>query len=129
MTARNFSTAGVGLARRNMSNAVPFILAARKPNRPLPTLSLRVPVTSANRSYLRELRHAEMRAWQNRRACHRPTSSSDVVSSLQREQRDLYTFGFIVALTMTLAGIVLAQSPHVTQQCAHWLNLVRQFLG
>ena len=42
--------------------AVPFVLAARRPNRPLPMISLRVPVTPANRNYLRELRHAELRA-------------------------------------------------------------------
>lgn len=36
-----------------------------KPARPIPALSLRVPVTPQNRKVLRDLRQAEMLAWNN----------------------------------------------------------------
>jgi len=56
MTTENSSVTGNGLVRHNAASAVPFVLAVRKPNRPLPTTSLCVPVAPANRRYLRELR-------------------------------------------------------------------------
>jgi len=129
MTTANYSVTGNNLGRRNPSRALPFILAARKPNRPLPMISLRVPVTPANRNYLRELRHAELRAWQNTSPNRRLASTRTAVSNAQREQRDLYVFGLIVAMTLTLAGVLLAQSPTATQRVAHWVNVVRNVLG
>ena len=129
MITANISATGNSLTRGNTSRALPFILAARKPNRPLPIISLRVPVTPANRNYLRELRNAEMRAWQNTGANRRLFPTRDVVSNAQNEQRDLYSFGLIVALTSVLAVIVLAQSPSTSQRVAHWVSVVRHVLG
>jgi len=128
MITANISVTGNGLTRRNTSRAVPFILAARRPNRPRPVISLRVPVTPANRNYLRDLRNAELRAWQNT-GHSRLSSTRTVVSNAQREQRDLYVFGLIVAMTLTLAGVLLAQSPSAAQRVAHWMSLVRHVLG
>ena len=129
MTTANLSVIDNSLARRNASRAVPFVLAVHKPNRPLPMMSLRVPVTAANRRYLRDLRNAEMRAWQNVRTDKRVTVTGELVPNAQREQRDLYVFGLIVVLTIALAGVVLAHSPGFAQQCAHWVSVVRQALG
>src|SRR5262245_20951766 len=98
MTTANISVTGNSLTRGNTSRALPFILAARKPNRPLPMISLSVPVTPGNRRYLRELRDAEMRAWQNTGASRRRSSTLDIVSNAQQERRDLYSFGLIVVL-------------------------------
>jgi len=129
MTTANISVTGNSLTRGNTSRALPFILAARKLNRPLPMISLRVPVTPANRGYLRELRHAEMRAWQNTGASRRRSPTRDVVVNAHHEQRDLYSFGLIVALTLALTVVVLAQSPHTSQRVAHWVSIVRNALG
>lgn len=92
-------------------------------------ISLRVPVTPENRRYLRELRDAEMRVWRNTGASRRRSSTLDLVSNAQREQRDLYSFALIVALTAVLAIIVLAQSPSASQRMAHWVSVVRNVLG
>ena len=129
MTTANISTTGNSLTRGNTSRALPFILAARKASRPLPMISLRVPVTPENRRYLRELRDAEMRAWQTTGSTRRRTSTLDPMRNAQHEQRDLYSFGLIVALTMVLAAIVLAQSPSASQRVAHWANVVRHVFG
>jgi hypothetical protein len=129
MTTVNLASPGGRLVRRNPTRAVPFVLAARKPHRPLPLISLRVPVTPANRNYLRELRDAELRAWQNGGQRGRPMPARDRAVESPREQRDLFVFGLIVALAMVLAGILFGHSSQVTQQCAHWVDRVRQFLG
>jgi hypothetical protein len=129
MTTANISVTANSLTRGNTSRALPFMLAARKPNRPLPLISLRVPVTPENRRYLRELRDAEMRAWQNTGTARRRASTLNVVSNAQHEKRDLYSFGLVVALTMALAAVVLAQSPGTSQRIAHWVSAVRQVLG
>ena len=126
MPTTNFLINSNGPTRRNTSRALPFILAARKPNRPLPMISLRVPVTPANRNYLRELRNAELRAWQSTR---RLPPLRTAAANARREQRDLYMFGLIVAMTLTLTGVILAQSPGATQRVAHWVNVVRNVLG
>lgn len=125
MTTVNLSAPGGLLVRRDTARAVPFVLAARKPHRPLPPISLRVPVTPANRNYLRELRDAELRAWQNPGSARRRASTLDVVSSAPPGQRDLYSFGLIVALSLALAAILLAQSPGTSQHLAHWMNIFR----
>jgi hypothetical protein len=70
-----------------------------------------------------------MRAWQNTGAARRRSSTLDVVSNAHREQRDLYAFGLIVALTLTLAGVMLAQSAGAAQRVAHWVSIVRTVLG
>ena len=129
MTAANLLVTGNSLGRHSASRAVPFVLAARKSTRPRPMISLRVPVTPANRNYLRNLRNAEMRAWQTTGSTRRRSSTLDVVSSAQREQRDLYVFGLIVALTMALAAALLAQSPGTSQCLAYWVNAVRHCLA
>lgn len=129
MRAVNLPTAGIGLVRRNASQTLPFVMAARKSNRPLPAISLRVPVTPANRNYLRQLRNDEMRAWQNNDLNRRHASTLDVASSPQREQRDLYVFGVIVALTLALVVVLLAQSPGASQRLAHWVSAVRHVLS
>jgi hypothetical protein len=125
MTTVEHSSPGDRLVRRDPARAVPFVLAVRKPNRPLPIVSLRVPVTPANRNYLRELRDAELRAWQNTGSARRRSSTLDVVSNERHGQRDLYAFGLIVALTLALAAVLLAQSPSTSQRLAHWVNIVR----
>jgi hypothetical protein len=127
MPTATLSAPIAAVAPRTVARPVPFLLAARELNRPRPLSSLRVPVTPANRSYLRRLRHAELRAWQRTDPPARPARES--AADLHREQRDLYSFGLIVALTLTLAGVVLAQSSAVTQQCAHMVSFVRQLLG
>ena len=86
-------------------------------------------MTPGNRRYLRELRDAEMRAWQNTGAARRRNSTLDVVSRAQREKRELYTFGLIVVLTVALAAVVLAQSPGTSQRISHWVTAVRLALG
>jgi hypothetical protein len=129
MITADISVTGNRLTRSNTSRALPFLLAPRKPNRPLPVLSLRVPVAPGNRRYLRELRDAEMRAWQNTGAVRRRSSMLDVVSKAQPDKRDLYSFGLIVALTLLLAVVVLAQSPGSSQRIAHWVNALRHALG
>jgi hypothetical protein len=129
MTTANLTVTGNGLTRGNSSRALRFILSARKPSRPLPIASLRVPVTPENRNYLRELRHAEMRAWQNSGATRRRSSTLDAAAVAKREQRDLYVFGAIVAMTLTLAAVILAQSPAATQRAVHWVSAVRNLLG
>jgi hypothetical protein len=129
MTTENLFTTGNSLVRRITPRAVPFVLAARKPNRPLPTTSLRVPVTPANRNYLRDLRHAELRAWQNGGPRQRTNPIRERVVDAPSEPRDLFVFGLIVALAMALAGVLLSRSPNVTPQCAHWVERVRQILG
>ncbi|HEX5222427.1 MAG TPA: hypothetical protein VFZ59_22930 [Verrucomicrobiae bacterium] len=129
MTTAKFSVSGNSLTRSNTSRALPFIVAARKPNRPLPMISLRVPVTPENRRYLRELRDAELRAWKNTGATRRRSSTLDVGSQVGNERRDLFAFGLIVALTAALAAVVLAQSPNASQRIAHWVSAVRQVLG
>jgi len=129
MTTENSSVTGNGLVRHNAASAVPFVLAVRKPNRPLPTTSLCVPVAPANRRYLRELRNAEMRAWQSVRSGQRVAAVRQLVSNAEREQRDLCVFGLIVALTMTLAVVALTHSPSAMQQCARWVNVMRHALG
>ena len=129
MTTANISVTGNSLTRGNTSRALPFVLAARKPNRPLPMISLRVPVTPENRRYLRELRDAEMRAWQTTGSIRRRSSTLDVMSNAQHEKRDLYSFSLIVVLTMALAVVVLAQSPATSQRIAHWVSAVQHILG
>jgi hypothetical protein len=129
MITASISITGNSLTRGNTSRALAFILAARKPARPLPALSLRVPVTPRNRRYLRELRDAEMRAWQNTGAARRRSSTLDVMSKAPNERRDLFSFGLIVALTFALAAVGLTQSPGTSQRVAHWVSLVRQVLG
>ena len=129
MITANISTTGNSLTRSSTSRALPFTLMARKPNRPLPEISLRVPVTPANRRYLRELRDAEMRAWRNTGAARRRASTLDAVSQAQQEKRDLYSFGLIVVLTCALTAVVLAHSPGTSQRIAHWVSAVRHVLG
>jgi hypothetical protein len=129
MTTANISITGNSLTRGNASRALPFTLVARKPNRSLPVISLQVPVTPQNRRYLRELRDAEMRAWQNTGAARRRSSTLDIVSKAQHEKRELYSFGLIVVLTVALAAVVLAQSPGTSQRIAHWMSAVRNVLG
>jgi len=129
MSTESISVTGNSLTRGNTSRALPFILAARKANRNLPMISLRVPVTPENRRYLRELRDAEMRAWRNTGAARRRSPTLDVGSNAQNEQRDLYSFALIVALTLALAAIVLAQSPSASQRVARWVSVVRHVLG
>jgi hypothetical protein len=92
-------------------------------------ISLRVPVTPANRSYLRELRHAEMRAWQNPSATARRSATREVVPNAQNQQADFYSFSLIVVLTLALSAIVIAQSPGTSQRVAHWVSIVRNVLG
>ena len=129
MTTANISSTGNSLTRGNTSRALPFLLAARKTNRPLPVISLRVPVTPGNRRYLRELRDAEMRAWQNTGSTRRRSSTLDVVVSAQNERRELYSFGLIVVLTVVLAATLLARSPSASQRMTQWVSMVRHVLG
>jgi hypothetical protein len=86
-------------------------------------------VTPANRNYLRKLRNDEMRAWHSVPVSRQTSSAHTQVADLRREQKDLYTFGLIVTLTMALAGVALAHSTGVTQQCAHLVSYVRHLIG
>ena len=129
MTTANIPVTSNRLTRGNPARALPFVLAARKPSRPSPLISLRVPVTPGNRRYLRELRDAEMRAWQNPGTARGRSSTLDVMAKSPSGQRDLYSFGLIVVLSVALAGVVLAQSPTTSQRVAHWVSVVRQVLG
>lgn len=128
MTTTNLAT-GNRPTQGNRPRVVPFVLAVRKPNRPLPAISLRVPVTPGNRRYLRELRDAEMRAWQNTGTARTRSSNLDVLANAPAGPRDLYSFGLIVVLSVALAGVVLAQSPTTSQRVAHWVSVVCQVLG
>lgn len=117
------------LPSRGRARHVPFVLAARQSIRPLPMTSLRVPVTPANRNYLRQLRRAEMRAWQNHLGGDNAGSAERSAAGHRREQTDLYRFGLIVALTIILAGVMLTRSSAVTQHCTPVVDFVRQLLG
>jgi len=125
----NLPVGGTGHLSRNASHTVPFVIAARKPNRPLPAISLRVPVTPANRNYLRKLRNDEMRAWQESRAGHKLDTIPENTNNAPGKRRDLYVFGLVVTLTTLLAGVILGHSSGVTQQCAHLVSYVRHLLG
>ncbi len=125
----NLSTAGTVPGRPGVSSPALFGVAARKPNRPLPAFSLRVPVTPANRDYLRRLRNDELRVWQEARAGHTPAVRRENTGNPQDERRDLFAFGLVVTLTMLLTGVLLGQATVVTGPCAHLVSYVRHLLG
>ena len=129
MTTLNPPPANRSLARRRIAAPSPFVMAVHQSHRPLPSSSLRVPVTPANRSFLRELRAAEMRAWHNPSVGGTHAAAAAGPCDSRRERKERFSFAMIVALTLTLAGVVLAQSTSVTQQYAHLVSLVRHFLG
>ena len=129
MTKLNPPPARRAFARQHLPARVPFVMAMRQSARPLTAQSLRVPVTPANRGFLRELRAAEMRAWHNPSAAHAPSAVSRNRIELQRERKELAGFALVVTLALALAGVVLAHSTSVTRQCTQLVSFVRQFLG
>ena len=70
-----------------------------------------------------------MRAWHNPSVVGTHAAAAAEPDDSRRERKELFSFAMIVALTLTLAGVVLAQSTSVTQQYAHLVSLVRHFLG
>lgn len=129
MTTLNPSPANCGIKRRGPATLRPLVSAGQPAPRPLPSLSFRVPVTPANRSYLRELRAAELRAWHNPPVARAQGAVNERSDESHRERKELFSFAVIVALTLTLAGVVLAQSAGVTRQYEHLASFVRHFFG
>jgi hypothetical protein len=114
---------GVGVARQN---SAPMLLAARKPARDFPVITLDLPVTPENRSRLRALRQAEMKAWSASNKAGFDTGTFERRQVVEKERRDLRAFGLIALLAVATVAITLLKSSAFAETFA---SVVRQLFG
>lgn len=112
-----------GLARRN---SAPMFLAAKKPARDFPVITLDLPVTPENRSRLHALRQAEMKAWNATTESGFDTGHFERRQVVEKERRDLRAFGLVALMAIGTVMIVLFKS---SEQWGALVQFVRQLLG
>ena len=121
-----------GLPGSLVARRAPFLpkLRESKASRPVPSPSLRLPVTQANRAYLRLLRQAEMDAW-----LARPQPEAEARASTRISRSDasrpqvlrLVTGVAVVALLALVVGLLV--SPRVPERLTDMVGRVREFLA
>ena len=130
MTNSNLKPTGPPIAARPALWSVGIAAQLQKPNRIPAVASLRVPVTPANREYLRAVRLAELAGWQQTSAANGHAALRAEVQQALRHQR-----GETRVLTGLAAVGLLAVATGVAASLdfvAHWTqftNFVRQMLG
>ena len=117
------------LPRRQTGRTVPVVLALKKPGRPLPAVSVHVPVTPKNRTRLRMMREAEMAAWNATTEAGFDTGHIERTQTVEKERRDLRAFGLIATLAVATVTISLLKSSAVAEGWAGFANFVRHLFG
>jgi hypothetical protein len=100
-----------------------------KPARDFPVITLDLPVTPENRSRLRALRQAEMKAWNASNHAGFDTGTFERRQVAEKERRDLRAFGLIAAMAVAIVAITLLKSSAFGPSLAGLVNLVRQLFG
>ena len=118
-----------GRPQRNTRHIAPANRAWMKSVRPLPAISLHVPVTPQNRSRLRALRQAEMAAWNATADTGFDTAHTVRKQAAVKERRDLLAFGLIALMAVTTVAISLVKSSVLTEGWAGLVHFVHQLLG
>lgn len=97
--------------------------------RRLPAASLLLPVTPQNRSRLRALRQAEMKAWKERpRATPAPPDPRDNLT-VERERRDRRAFAFVAFLAVATVAASLWKSTSFLEIWMGFVHLLRHVVG
>ena len=118
-----------GLPRRKLAFRAPVVRALKKPGHPLPAVSVHVPVTPENRSRLRALRQAELKAWNAAAAAGFDTGHFERRQAADQERRDLRAFGLVAVMAMAVAKIGLLKSSAFVEEWTDFVHYVRQLIG
>lgn len=118
-----------GLPRHQTGRTVPAVLALKKTRRPLPAVSVQVPVRPENRSRLRVLREAEMAAWNATTEVGFDTGHFERTQTVEKERRDLRAFGLIAMLAVVTVTISLVKTTSFTEGWASLVHSLHRLLN
>jgi hypothetical protein len=129
MTTVTINVGNAGGSRLSPGRGRWVVSPPHRPARRLPAASLLLPVTPQNRSRLRALRQAEMKAWNAPPPAALAGNSPRHAPALEQERRDRRAFGFVALLAVATVAVSLWKSASVVEIWAGLLHLLRYMVG
>lgn len=130
MTNSNLKPAGLAIAARPALWSVAIAAQLQKPNRIPAVASLRVPVTPANREYLRAVRQAELAAWEGAgSATSLAALRAEVQQALRRQRGETRVLTGLAAVSFLAVATGAAAALDFVAHWTEFTNLVRHLLG